>query len=742
MKLGHAAAVVAIGSLLGCEKCGKTREPPKLFESKEHHPVVRGCALGARAFAVGDGTVIAYDRLHLGIANLDALDTSIDEGFREALGKSEWPEEVTAMSGRLDDLWVIVRKHFDVQPRPNESFHRLVHRKGGKWTAVAPIAKDTHYNPPVLWRGGAFTTALVLQGPANAEGWKVVGFDLPPGADPARVFPRPNDYSMRPFGLETGEIVFAAFEDIYILGPNDEKPRRVRCPESPNGEVGIFVSGVSRATFRVEPSINAYWLDGFDLARDPNGSRVHPTREDPGWTTAFDGETFWNEKDGVERGRKTNKVFECPKPRETEEAPLAWGKRPPKEAELYPALEGACQGLTVHAVLDATYVVHSGRIVGRVTDDGFDFDVSKGLADALAKEDLPSDYVFAVSGRAEDLWVNTESGGSIFREAHLFRRRVGQWKPVAPLGRKDRHYLAPVAFKGGAVGFALPTEYSNEPTVMLGFDLPKPLPAQKVVGPMQHYGEMVALEDGSVVAVAGPIAEIFGPDDLTASKLKDDSAGLALHIIGRSRKHLRVYDEKSRWRLEGRKLVPEEVENATEWRRNGSAVQRLVGAGYHDVDIGDRKVSSFEIAHDGEVFVVAAGKDANDVVLFRSKRPRETFRCTEHGEVNGEWGPATASGIEPWPPRADATCRAPQSPFVVAFRYAEKEQVPNEFPKASSVLAGEGVAIEKWKSGTRFVVGAWAKDYDAALRIRDVLAKGLRIEPEIVCATRSDREGR
>jgi hypothetical protein len=81
-------------------------------------------------------------------------------------------------------------------------------------------------------------------------------------------------------------------------------------------------------------------------------------------------------------------------------------------------------------------------------------------------------------------------------------------------------------------------------------------------------------------------------------------------------------------------------------------------------------------------------------------------------------------------------------PFVVAFRFGETERVPAEFPKANTLVADEGVAIEKWRSGTRWVAGAWAKDLDAATRIRDALARGLHVRPEIVCATRIDRNGR
>jgi hypothetical protein len=156
-------------------------------------------------------------------------------------------------------------------------------------------------------------------------------------------------------------------------------------------------------------------------------------------------------------------------------APLAWGTRPPEGTlDLYPALDGPCR-IKVYPLVDTTIIDLGFDALLRVTEDGLDADVGRGLAAASRKGDEPEEPVAAVSGRKDDLWVQRESAGSVFHDARILRRRGdGSWKIVAPRGTDRQHYAPPEPFRGGALGlvYDLHDGYDDPKRALLGFDLP------------------------------------------------------------------------------------------------------------------------------------------------------------------------------------------------------------------------------------------------------------------------------
>lgn len=439
--------------------------------------------------------------------------------------------------------------------------------------------------------------------------------------------------------------------------------------------------------------------------------------------------------------------------------PLAWGTRPPEgELDLYPALDGPCR-IAVFPLVDTTIVNLGYDGLLRATEDGLDTDVGRGLAAASRRRDEYHDDVVAVSGRKDDLWVQRESAGSVFRDARVLRRRAdGSWKLVAPRGTDRQHYAPPEPFRGGALGFAydLRDGYDDPKRAVLGFDLPSDvspgrlLPGGKAVRGLHALAEGDLLVEGETAGGGAPAMFLLPAGGGPARTLGTKALGTsAVSLVGRTRAALRLVAGDKRFRLEEDTFVREEIESAPAWRKHGRAVQHLVGAGYREVPLPklpisgrDAEVKDLVVAHDGEVFVVAraasAGEDRD--ALYRSRRPSQVLRCTERG-TDGEvfdpsdvYGPATSTGVEPWPPAADASCT---TPFVVAFRYRERQKVPNDFPRARAALAkgGHDVVLEEVLSGSRRVVGVRARDMALAEAVAATLKKDIGAKTEIVCAT-------
>jgi hypothetical protein len=445
--------------------------------------------------------------------------------------------------------------------------------------------------------------------------------------------------------------------------------------------------------------------------------------------------------------------------------PLAWGTRPPAgDLELYPALDGPCT-LSVSALVDATAVIVGGTSVLLATPDGFDLRGSR-LPDSETAEALQA-VLRAVSGRKDALWVEQELSRSL---AKVHVRRAGEgWKAEAPLGAESGYYQAPEPFRGGALGVV--RDYrgvvlghrrdDGEPSYRLvGYDLPKDVTPSKLLPASVRPQRLWALAEGDLLVVGGAPNGVTPPmfrlPDGGGAAQKIDTRMLRapdVALEGRTRASFRVVAGDKRFRLEGQALVPEEVENAPAWRVHGGVVQHLVGAGYREVPLPTLPITgaaaepaAITVAEDGEVFVTANWGPASvgppysrSMALYRSRRPHEVLRCTEFGlarEGDGPTGPlspATMSGVEPWPPPAGAACK---TPFVVAKRWRERDQVPSDLPvlRAALAKADRDAALEDVPSGTRHVVGARAKDLDQAKALAKAIAEVLGEPPEIVCA--------
>jgi hypothetical protein len=436
-------------------------------------------------------------------------------------------------------------------------------------------------------------------------------------------------------------------------------------------------------------------------------------------------------------------------------APLAWGTRPTAgELELYPALDGPCT-LSVSALVDATAIIVGGTSVLLATPDGFDLRNAR-LPEGNPDEVLPSGLA-AVGGRKDALWVE-QSFFPTLAAVHL--RRPGEgWKAAAPVGAESRSYRAPEPFRGGALGVVL--DYSGgagEPWHrLLGYDLPKDVTPAKLLPANVRPQRLWALAEGDLLVLGatpnGVTQPIFllpadggAAQKIDTSVLRTPDAALE----GRTRASFRVVAGDKRFRLEGQALVPEEVENSPVWRVHGDVVQHLVGAGYREAPLPTLPITgaaadpdAITVAFDGEVFVTARwGPPENrSAALYRSRRPREVLRCTEVGvDREGDtarapegFGPATMSGVEPWPPPADAACK---TPFVVAKRWRERHKVPSDLPALRAALAkvDHDAVLEDVLSGTRHVVGARAKALDQAKALAKAIARVVGEPPEIVCA--------
>lgn len=450
-------------------------------------------------------------------------------------------------------------------------------------------------------------------------------------------------------------------------------------------------------------------------------------------------------------------------PAAVDEPPLRWGTRPPRSAELYVALDGPCDAMTVFTVQDGTIALYEGAKFGRVTKDGFDIDVSTGFEKLKLEEE--HEGIDAVAGRLDDLWTANMGGGSVFREASSARRKDGLWKIVAPLGLKDMHYTAPESWRGGAVGLAIVAKDGDAGDVkVVGYDLPKEIVVGKLFPADVRLYQLHALDSGELLAYGRAsgksVVLMLGPTDTSARTLSiTTTADDLVKLSGRSRKTFRVDNGKKRYRLEKDDLVEEEVDNPLEWRANGKTLQHLVGAGYQDVVLPPMPMSnasavSFDtlsLAPDGEAIVSVSWTGKSEIAsstvfhgLLRSRRPVETLRCSEHLAGDGSWEtnykPATATGLEHWPPRATESCA---TPFVIVARYGHRDRVPADLPKAKAAIgkheattgvSASAVAFVTVDTGGRRVIGIRASSFAQAKHIAEALTQDLRLEPEIVCA--------
>ncbi len=121
-------------------------------------------------------------------------------------------------------------------------------------------------------------------------------------------------------------------------------------------------------------------------------------------------------------------------------------------------------------------------------------------------------------------------------------------------------------------------------------------------------------------------------------------------------------------------------------------------------------------------------------VLFRTRRTDETLRCNEPDPENNNTH--LGQGFQSWPPMASPECK---TPFAVLARRsnAAKGTKPDDWPRIRKALKGHtelgDVALVDFVSGDRTFVGAKAKDLDGAKKLVELVAKGDRLRPEIVC---------
>ncbi len=118
--------------------------------------------------------------------------------------------------------------------------------------------------------------------------------------------------------------------------------------------------------------------------------------------------------------------------------------------------------------------------------------------------------------------------------------------------------------------------------------------------------------------------------------------------------------------------------------------------------------------------------------LFRTRPVKETLRCNEPDPENNNVH--LGRGFQSWPPMATAECKAP---FAVLARRSNALPRDDDWPRIRGALKGHTelgeVSLVEFVSGDRKFVGAKAKDLEAARKIAELVAKGDRLRPEVVC---------
>jgi hypothetical protein len=117
---------------------------------------------------------------------------------------------------------------------------------------------------------------------------------------------------------------------------------------------------------------------------------------------------------------------------------------------------------------------------------------------------------------------------------------------------------------------------------------------------------------------------------------------------------------------------------------------------------------------------------------------KETLRCNEPDPENNNIN--LGHGFQSWPPLVTAASEASApcaTPFVVLARRSNATKVVDDWPRLRAALKGHPelseVALVDFVSGDRTLVGARAKDFEAAKRLAAVVVGKERLRPEIVC---------
>lgn len=470
-------------------------------------------------------------------------------------------------------------------------------------------------------------------------------------------------------------------------------------------------------------------------------------------------------------------------------SPPGWSTRPADGADFFVAMDGDCEDLALHPVHGATFVeLRSARGVARLTSDGLDLSYRDGVAAAEEKQGYGAGAWTHVTGTADDLWVRTMPGGSVFRPSGLLHRSGGTWSAVAPLGTDNMAYTAIAPWGGGAIGVAIVAEHGEAGPRRLfgvgGVNAAALFPADASITELRtlENGTVVAVDDGSIYhdSDAGFVAEFRARAPRVFLLGAKDTRAHAAHVTakkgddvvlsGHTTTTLRARAGRSSFVFDGEDFIAEpagsgggssaspdidasHANGSTDVRLEQGALLLREGTTYRPAKLpvlplsrpGKLKVTHVAVASDGEVFVILSrvtrsqhGFDQAFTALLRQKRPHETLRCSEHS-MDGNL--ATATGVESWPPHLADSCT---TPFVIAATYPVGQVPAKGQPESVKVLRKHKellpVTLVRVQTSGRSVVGAAARSPADARALADVLEKERGLSPEIVCAAPADAE--
>jgi hypothetical protein len=116
-------------------------------------------------------------------------------------------------------------------------------------------------------------------------------------------------------------------------------------------------------------------------------------------------------------------------------------------------------------------------------------------------------------------------------------------------------------------------------------------------------------------------------------------------------------------------------------------------------------------------------------VIYRTKRPREVMRCRDTRD-NG----STGRGLHPWPPAADATCKAP----VVVLLADTTPSPPKDYPSLRAKLRGktelgDTITFVSFEARGSSNLAALATSVEKARALATSVSKALDLRAEVVC---------
>jgi len=459
-------------------------------------------------------------------------------------------------------------------------------------------------------------------------------------------------------------------------------------------------------------------------------------------------------------------------PVENAEPPLRWGTRPPKEGELFVALDGLCRYLTIFPADNAVLFGygdpgHIGpdhmRTIARLTEAGI-ADMSKGLVAPFWGA------VESASGRYPDALMLTEWGGGRTAPSNRiwsWDEPSGAWKIMLDRQHVDPDEAIGVSqprlWRGGVLYVEDHQVRQDTPTsttirdwsVLRGARLPAGVTIPPIAPAGFNMHAFVVLDSGELVATGardvgaqsrsvvrwtegGAVKEQaiddftrFEPAGIvgsTAATVRLVSHGDALALVGGA--WVKATLDDGPWKIDDGKL----------YRRDGGA-WRIVQLPRPPFSIGAELHAERFAVVNGELVVSASyverGRGWRDPikrrVLLRSHRPTETLRCNEPNPE--DFTVRSGDGFQSWPPAADASCA---TPFVVLAPRSKRAGAIAPYREIRAALGAHhelaGTQLVEVRSGDRSWIGAKAKDFAGATAIVDAVASKVPLRAEIVCA--------